>query len=91
MSFALLGWLGLVNLIAFAAFGIDKYKAKRGIWRTRERTLLLLAAAGGSVGAYLGMQVFRHKTQHVKFKYGVPLIFLLQLALLIVCQAGLVR
>lgn len=88
MSFALLGWLGLVNLIAFAAFGIDKYKAKRGIWRTRERTLLLLAVIGGSVGAYFGMYVFRHKTQHVKFKYGVPLIFLLQLALVLYVHMG---
>ena len=69
-----------MNVAAFAAYGSDKYRSMHGQWRIRERTLLLLALLGGSAGAWLGMQVFRHKTQHLKFKYGVPVIFLIQLA-----------
>ena len=75
------GWLLAINLTAFAAYGIDKYKSMHGKWRTRERTLLLLALLGGSAGAWMGMQVFRHKTQHAKFRYGVPALFLAQLLL----------
>lgn len=79
MSPLLLGWLALINVIAFAAYGIDKYKSIHKKWRTPEKTLLLLAVVGGSLGAWLGMQFFRHKTQHLKFKYGVPAILLVQL------------
>ena len=68
-----------MNVAAFAAYGSDNYRSMHGQWRIRERTLLL-ALLGGSAGAWLGMQVFRHKTQHLKFKYGVPVIFLIQLA-----------
>ena len=75
------GWLVAVNLVAFAVYGIDKYKSMHGKWRTRERTLLFLAFLGGSVGAWLGMQMFRHKTQHMKFRFGVPALFLVQLLL----------
>ena len=74
------GFLAAMNVAAFAAYGSDKYRSRHGQWRIRERTLLLLALLGGSAGAWLGMQVFRHKTQHLKFKYGVPVIFLIQLA-----------
>lgn len=74
------GFLAAMNVAAFAAYGSDKYRSMHGQWRIRERTLLLLALLGGSAGAWLGMQVFRHKTQHLKFKYGVPVIFLIQLA-----------
>lgn len=73
------GFLAAMNVAAFAAYGSDKYRSMHGQWRIRERTLLL-ALLGGSAGAWLGMQVFRHKTQHLKFKYGVPVIFLIQLA-----------
>ena len=74
------GFLAAMNVAAFAAYGSDKYRSMHGQWRIRERTLLLLALLGGSAGAWLGMQVFRHKTQHLKFKYGVSVIFLIQLA-----------
>lgn len=70
-----------VNLVTFLVYGIDKLKAKYGRWRIPESVLLGLAAAGGSVGAWLGMQVWHHKTQHVKFKYGVPAIFVAQVVL----------
>lgn len=70
-----------INVIAFIVYGIDKLKAKRGKWRIPESTLLLLAAIGGSIGAWLGMKVWHHKTMHKKFQYGVPLLLILQLAL----------
>lgn len=78
---ALWGYLILMNLIAFALYGIDKRRAKQGAWRISEYTLLLVAFLGGSLGALLGMRYFRHKTRHRKFRYGVPLILLLQLGL----------
>ena len=70
-----------INVIAFLVYGVDKLKAKRGKWRIPESTLLLLAAIGGSLGAWLGMKVWHHKTMHKKFQYGVPLLLILQLAL----------
>lgn len=75
-------YLLAVNVVAFAAFGIDKYKAKRGLWRISEATLLLLAVVGGSLGALMGMRIWHHKTQHAKFRYGLPLIILAQIALI---------
>lgn len=77
----ILAALLLVNIAAFAAYGIDKRKARKGRWRIPESTLLLLAFFGGSVGALLGMRVFHHKTKHWKFKILVPLFLVLQLAL----------
>lgn len=74
-------YLLLVNVIAFVMYGIDKRRAKKEAWRIPEARLLLVAAAGGSVGAWLGMKVWRHKTLHKKFRYGVPAIFMLQVAL----------
>ena len=72
-----------INVVTFLVYGLDKWKAKRDAWRISESTLLLLAVAGGSVGALLGMQIFRHKTKHVKFTVGVPAILLVQVALVI--------
>ena len=74
-------YLLAVNAVTFIVYGIDKYKAKHAKWRISEATLLLLAAIGGSIGAWCGMKIWHHKTMHKKFKYGVPVIFLLQLAL----------
>ena len=74
-------YLVFINLLTFAAYGIDKRKAQKNAWRIKESTLLLLAAAGGSVGALLGMQIFRHKTKHPNFTVGVPLILLVQIGL----------
>lgn len=70
-------YLLAINIIAFAAYGIDKWKAKHGKWRISEMTLILLAYMGGALGALLGMKVFRHKTQHWKFRILVPLALVL--------------
>lgn len=72
----------VINIITFLVYGIDKWKAKQGSWRISEATLLLLAVIGGSIGALLGMQVWRLKTMHKKFKYGLPLILLAQIAII---------
>ncbi|MCQ2111593.1 MAG: DUF1294 domain-containing protein [Bacteroidaceae bacterium] len=72
-----------LNAVTFLVYGIDKLKARKNKWRIPESTLLLLAAFGGSIGAWLGMRVWHHKTMHRKFKYGVPLILFLQIALLV--------
>ena len=74
-------YLLAVNALTFIVYGIDKYKAKHAKWRISETTLLLLAVVGGSIGAWCGMKVWHHKTMHKKFKYGMPVIFILQLAL----------
>ena len=74
-------YLLAINLITFLTYGIDKYKARKGKWRIPEKTLLLLAAVGGSIGAFLGIKFFHHKTMHKKFKYGVPAILFIQLIL----------
>lgn len=79
-------WLVLINLVTFLVFGLDKWKAKRkekneAVRRVPERTLLLLSALGGSVGALLAMRAFHHKTLHRAFKLGVPLILALQIIL----------
>ena len=79
-----------VNLVSFALYGLDKVKAKRGLWRIRESTLLLVAALGGSLGALLGMELFHHKTKHWTFKILIPLFLLLHMALgVYVVRAGL--
>ena len=72
----------VMSIVAFCAFGLDKYKAKTDRWRIRERTLFLLALMGGGVGAFLGMRVFRHKTKHTQFVIGIPLIMIVQLLLI---------
>ena len=72
-----------INVITLIVYGIDKHKAKRGKWRIPEATLLMLAAVGGSVGAILATRIWHHKTLHAKFKYGLPLILLAQIALVL--------
>jgi uncharacterized membrane protein YsdA (DUF1294 family) len=74
-------YLIVTNVVTFFMYGVDKWKAKRSKWRIREAALLLLAALGGSIGAWLGMHVWHHKTMHKKFRYGIPLIFILQVAI----------
>lgn len=74
-------YLLAINLITIVMYGIDKLKAKKAKWRIPEATLLWMAVLGGSLGAWAGMQVWHHKTLHKKFKYGVPAIILLQIAL----------
>ena len=74
-------YLVVTNVVTFFMYGIDKWKAKRSKWRIREAALLGLAVLGGSVGAWLGMKVWHHKTMHKKFKYGVPATIIIQLAI----------
>ena len=77
-------WLVLINLVTFFVFGLDKLKAKRKVnkefvRRVPEKTLFLLAAIGGSIGALLGMKAWHHKTLHKTFKFGIPAILILQI------------
>ncbi len=81
MMTTILIYLLIINVVTFFTYGIDKYKAKFAKWRVPEATLLLLAVVGGSIGAWCGMRVWHHKTMHKKFKYGVPVIFILQLVI----------
>lgn len=79
-------YLAVINIVTFAAFGWDKSKARWGGWRIPEKTLLGLALLGGSVGAWVGMKVFRHKTRKAKFKVGVLVILTVQcVGVAIVC------
>jgi uncharacterized membrane protein YsdA (DUF1294 family) len=71
-----------INAVTFMVYGVDKWRAVHNSWRISEATLLTLAVVGGSIGALLGMQVWRHKTMHKKFKYGLPLILLAQIAII---------
>ena len=75
-------YLAAVNVVTFFTSGIDTWKAKRARRRISEATLLGLAVIGGSIGAWIGIRVWHHKTLHKKFKYGVPLILILQIAAL---------
>ncbi len=77
----LIVYLIAVNVATFFVYGIDKWKAMHGKWRISEATLIGLAVAGGSLGAWLGMAVWHHKTMHKKFKYGIPLIIVAQIAI----------
>lgn len=76
-------YIGLVNVFAFILYGIDKLKAKKSKWRVPESTLIGIAIIGGIIGAWSGMKVWHHKTLHKKFKYGIPLILIAQIALCI--------
>lgn len=75
----LLIYLTVINFIGFLVMFIDKSRAIHKEWRIPERTLLLISVIGGSIGMFAGMHVFRHKTKHLKFTLGVPLIFILQI------------
>ena len=81
--FIIIAYVVLINIIGFAIMGIDKYKSKKRLWRIPESTLFIVAIIGGSIGTILGMFLFRHKTRHWYFLYGMPAIFLLQIAILI--------
>lgn len=75
-------YLIAINVITFLVYGIDKWKAKRSKWRIPEATLLGLAVIGGSIGAWLGMKVWHHKTMHKKFMFGLPVIIIIQLLII---------
>ncbi len=82
-------YLLAINIATFLTFGIDKWKAVNNRWRIREAALLGLAVLGGSIGAWLGMKVWHHKTLHKKFKYGIPLIIVVQIIIVLMtsCRA----
>ena len=71
-------YLLIINAAGFLLMLADKWKAKKNRWRIRESTLLLVAALGGSLGSLAGMYLFRHKTLHLKFTLGSPLILAAQ-------------
>jgi len=77
----LTSYLAMVNFIGFALMGIDKYKAKKRAFRIPEATLFIIAIIGGSAGSLMGMYLFRHKTRHRSFVFGIPFILLLQIVL----------
>ena len=70
-------YLAIINAISFLLMLVDKYKAKKNLWRIPERTLMGFAAIGGSIGALAGMYLVRHKTKHLKFTVGIPVILFL--------------
>lgn len=71
-------YLCIVNALGFILMLLDKYKAKKNLWRIPERILFLVAAVGGSLGCILGMYAVRHKTKHLTFTIGMPLVFAVQ-------------
>ncbi len=75
------GWLLLVSLILFIMMGMDKQKAVRHQWRISEKALFLAAFLGGAVGGTAGMYYFRHKTKHILFQFGFPVLAILQILL----------
>ena len=75
-------YLIIINIVTFLVYGIDKWKARKAMWRVREASLLMLTVLGGSIGAWLGMKVWHHKTQHKKFRYGIPAIIIIQLVII---------
>ena len=83
----LLYYLLRINAAGFLLMLVDKWKAKKNRWRVRESTLLLVAALGGSVGSLAGMYLFRHKTQHLKFTLGIPLILAAQCFVVVLVMA----
>ena len=84
-------YLAAINVVTFCLYGIDKRKARRNRWRIPETTLIMLAVLGGSIGAWLGMKAWHHKTQHNKFKYGIPAILLMHCALAVFVAYLLLR
>ena len=80
---ALIIYVAVVNVTAFLMYGIDKWNAKHGLRRIPEKILLGIAVTGGSIGAYVGMQLFRHKIRKPKFYIGVPVILAVQVVLLL--------
>lgn len=78
MGNVLVLYLIAVNVLAFILYGLDKKRARNREWRISEKTLIGIAVIGGSIGAILGMHIFHHKTRHWYFRYGLPLILIMQ-------------
>lgn len=84
--YLLWSFLIVINIVAFIMMGIDKRRAKEGKYRIAERTLWLITVLGGALGGTMGMYYFRHKTKNPNFKFGFPLLVILQVWLLIKLQ-----
>ncbi len=80
---AILAYLFIMNLFGLYIMWSDKRKARKDVWRTPERNFFVVSLLGGSIGCWAGMYLFRHKTQHVKFTVGIPVILLVQIALVL--------
>ncbi len=80
----IVSYLIIINLIGFVIMGVDKLKAKKRAWRIPESTLFVVALIGGSLGTTVGMHIFRHKTRHWYFLYGMPAILVIQIAIVVV-------
>lgn len=74
-------YIVVINALALALMLLDKYKAKKNLWRIPEATLMGVAAIGGSLGAIIGMRLFRHKTKHLKFSIGLPVLLVIHILL----------
>lgn len=81
MTKLILLYLLIINAIGFVLMLVDKRKARKNLWRIPEATLMSAAALGGSIGCLIGMYTVRHKTRHLKFTLGIPLILAAQSAL----------
>lgn len=81
--FYLIVYIAAVNLYGFIVMGIDKWKSTHKKWRISEKAIFITAFLGGALGVYVGMKVFHHKTLHNKFRYGIPLILALHIAVLL--------
>ena len=77
----IIGYVILINLLGFVIMGLDKSRARNHDWRIAESTFFIIAVIGGSLGCILGMYTFRHKTKHWYFKWGLPLIFIIELTI----------
>ena len=85
----LLVYLSIINAISFVLMLVDKIKAKHQRWRIPEKVLLGVSFIGGSLGGVIGMHLFRHKTKHLRFAIGIPLMLLLHVGLLIYFKVDL--
>ena len=83
LIYIVIGYLAIMNIAGFASMGIDKKRAIRGAYRISEASLFMVALLGGSMGSILGMQLFRHKTKHWSFVWGMPAILVIQLGIAI--------
>ncbi|MCM1046918.1 MAG: DUF1294 domain-containing protein [Clostridiales bacterium] len=79
----IVSYLSVINIIGIAIMGIDKLKAKKRAWRVPESTLFVIALIGGSLGTTIGMFLFHHKTKHWYFRYGMPAILIIQVAIIV--------
>lgn len=80
-------YLVIINALGFLLMLIDKYKARKNLWRIPEASLITFAIIGGSIGSLIGMRLFRHKTKHPKFAIGIPIILALQIFLIVILEA----